>query len=363
MHVPALLQRTGFPVDAVITRGHPLRGVRGISRTFVADPSEWVSTVEKRLLTGEYAFFLNVDEPGLHALYRHSWHPEAAKFLPIVPDSEMAGTVGSKGAFHEWCLRKGLPVPETHLCTGVHEAAELWERLPGSWLIKGDTGSGGQSVLRAAPELPEGDLSKHRSGTWLVQRDEGSDVGSGIFLADRGRLLSWMGVRKIVCLNNGLGPTVLGRCDVSAEVGDLCRRVAAASGVTGLTGFDFVRAAGRGPMLIDSHLGRMSPMHHFDRLYGVDFAAALRGYLLEGNESEAPGPEDGPAFIKFPEALQLALQGGFGRLLKEADFTAKMPLAPPGDSFTGFRCAWGIAVSQTRVNAGAWRRRIFRRKS
>lgn len=363
MHVPAILRRTGFPVDAVIARKHPLRGVAGLSRTYVADKDDWVPTVEKRLLTGEYAFLLNVDEPGLHALYRHSWHPEAVRFLPVAPDSEVAATVGSKGAFHEWCLCKGLPVPETHICTGIHEAGALWQRLPGKWLLKGDAGSGGQNILRCAKSVSEHAGTAHAGGTWLVQRDEGNDVGSGIFLAHRGRLLSWMGIKKIVCLNRGLGPTVLGRCDASADVGDLCRRVAGASGVTGLTGFDFVRSAERGPVLIDSHLGRMSPMHHFDRLYQVDFATALRRYLLEGKNGEPTGPAHGPAFIKFPEVLQLALQGGLGNLLKEADLSAKMPLAPPGDSLTGLRCAWNVAVGQTRVNVGAWRRRVLRRKS
>ena len=359
MHVPALLGRTGLQVDAVITPRHPLRGVRGLSRTFVADEPEWAGTVEKRLRTGEYELLLNVDEPGLHSLYRHSWHPEAAKFLPLAWDSEVAATVGSKKAFHEWCLANGLPVPETHISATLDEAVAIQRQLAGNWLLKGDTGSGGQCIIRCTRDWDSKVAPCLASEAWLVQRDEGRDVGSGIFLADRGRLLAWMGIKKVVCLNNGLGPTVLGRGDASPDVGELCRRVAAASGVTGMTGFDFVRNAERGPLLIDSHLGRMSPMQHFDQLYSVDFASALREWIVEGSLREAPSPQGGPSFVKFPELLQLVVQGGLGSILKAADFRASMPMSPAGDPFTGCRSACTTVISQARVNLGRWRQMIF----
>lgn len=359
MHVPALLGRTGFAVDAVITSKHPLRRVRGLSKTFLADNGEWAAAVEKRLLTGEYKLFLNMDEPGLHALYRRTWQPDAAKFLPLAIDSAAAVTVGSKRLFHEWCIINGLPVPVTHIASTLDEALELQRRLEGKWLLKGDSGSGGQCIIRHGEGLGMQSGSCLQSESWLVQRDEGRDVGSGIFIADRGRVLAWMGIKKIVCLNKGLGPTVLGRGDASPDVGDLCRRVAAASGVTGMTGFDFVRNAELGPLLIDSHLGRMSPMQHFDGLYGVDFAAALRSWLLEENSGEAAPPCDGPPFIKFPELLQLAVQGGLFRLLRDLDLGARMPVCPPGDPLTGCRGACATVISQTRVNLGRWRRMVF----
>ena len=357
MHVPEMLGRAGFPVDAVITPKHSLRHVRGISRMILAPPDEWASTVEKRLLSGEYSYFLNVDEQGLKALYDYSWHPDAVRFLPIDPASETAATIGSKREFYDWCLRNRLPAPETHVCASFRQAWAMRQRLPGSWFLKGDSGSGGLSVLRCGHgSKPVGEMSP---GTWLVQRDEGTDVGSGIFLADHGRLVSWMGIRKVVCLNEGLGPTVLGHGDPREDVGELCRRVALASGVTGLTGFDFVRTPDRGLLLIDSHLGRMSPMQHFDRLYRVDFAAGLRACLLEKAPGESSPPHPGPAFIKFPEVLQLIMQGGLRNLLKEMDPRAKILLSPPGDPLTGIRSACSTVVSQARVNAGRWRRLVF----
>jgi hypothetical protein len=357
MHVPELLRRTGFPVDAVITPKHSLRRVSGISRTFVAEPGEWASAVEKRLLSGEYSYFLNVDEQGLKALYEHSWHPDAAAFLPLAPGSETAATIGSKGRFYDWCLRNQLPAPETHVCASFQEALAAKQGLPGSWFLKGDSGSGGLSVHRCHRDWKPPDTAP--PGRWLVQRDEGTQIGSGIFLADHGRLVCWMGIRKVVCLNAGLGPTVLGRGDPGEDVGELCRRVALASGVTGLTGFDFVRTADCGLLLIDSHLGRMSPMQHFDRLYRVDFAARLRECLLGRSARAAAPPQPGPAFIKFPEVLQLLLQGGSIPLLKEVDFRVNILLSPPGDPLTGIRSACSTVVSQARVNAGRWRRLVF----
>ena len=58
-HVPELLGRTGIPLDAVFTPRHPLRRVRGLSKTFVADGPEWAGAVEERLLTGDYDLLLN----------------------------------------------------------------------------------------------------------------------------------------------------------------------------------------------------------------------------------------------------------------------------------------------------------------
>lgn len=358
MHVAELFRRTGLPVDAVITSGHPLRGVRALSRSYIVDPSEWAAVVEERLLSGAYAGFFNVDEPGLQQLYLRSWHPEAAKFLPFPPGGEVASTIRSKMAFHEWCRRHGLPFPETRFCSSFQEACELRSRLPGSWLIKADAGSGGQNVMRHPSEVDPEDVLEF--GAWLVQRDEGDRVGSGIFLADQGRILAWIGIKKIVCLNRGYGPTVLGGGDDSPDVGELCRRVAGASGVTGLTGFDFVKNAGNELLLIDSHLGRMSPMQHFDRIYGVDFSSALSA-SLNGESPPVQAPVHGQGFVKFPEAVQLVMQGGWGRLVKAVDLPMSMPLFPSCDPLTGLRSVCNILFSQARVNFGRFRRVSSRR--
>jgi hypothetical protein len=95
-------------------------------------------------------------------------------------------------------------------------------------------------------------------------------------------------------------------------------------------------------------------MLHFDRLYGVDFGAGLQA-CLEGGEPGFPEPVQGPMFLKFPEILQLAMQGGLGSLLKNMGPPVKMPLAPPGDPLIGLRSARDIVLSQAKVTLGRWR--------
>lgn len=358
MFVPELLARTGFPVDTVMTPHHPLRGARGISQAFIAEDSKWAAEIEAKLLTGDYLRFYNNDEFGLKALYRHAWSHEAAKFLPLVPGTAAAGTVNSKSAFYDWCLQEGLPIPETYSCNSFSEACALQEKLVGAWLLKGDTGCSGSTVMRSATDRHAG-LAKPQGEPWLVQRDVGQAVGSAMFLAERGELLGWIATKNMVRLSDGFGVTVLGRGDTHPDIGELCRHVAKASGVTGLTGFDFVRTADRGPLLIDSHLGRMCPMLHFDRLYGVDFAGLLREHL-NGNTNVTVTPSEGPLFVKFPEVIDLIFEGGLLRLLK-GFCPPIMPLAPHGDLVLGLRIGLSGFLNSLRAAFGRWRRGQLRK--
>lgn len=357
IHVPNLLARTGFSVDAVFTSRHPLLGVSRISNCYVAEPHEWAATIQSRLLSHEYSLFLNVDEPGVQALYEFAWHPEAIRYLPFTPGSAVAATVGSKSRFYDWCRSNALPIPETHACANFSEACALQKTLPGAWLLKGDFGSGGHSVMRSSDEAGSHLNDVQRNQTWLVQRHEGSWIGSGIFLADRGVLQAWIGIRKIVCLNKGYGPTVLGTCELPPKLGELCASVAAASEVTGLTGFDFVKNADGQLLIIDSHLGRMSPMVHFDRLCGVNFSETLKS-AVDGLPYCANAPVNGGAFVKFPEIVQLIMQEGPRGIIRRASFPLVMPIAPRGDSLIALRTALAIFLSQVRVKIGAWRRKL-----
>lgn len=358
IHSPRLVCDAGVPVDGVFAEGHPLLKVRGLDRRFVADQANWADLVERRILSGEYSLMLNVDEPGLQALYRHNWSPESTGHLPFPPGSALASTVESKSLFYAWCRDHGLPVPDTYVCSNFREACRMKESLPGSWLLKGDAGSGGTKVMRSPDEVDPEDLSHWANQTWLVQRDEGRVVGSGIFVAKAGRVLAWFGIRKLVCMNRGYGPTVLGAGDCSPEVGRLCAAVAEAGGLTGLTGFDFVRRENGELLLIDSHLGRMSPMQHFGKLYGVEIAAALRE-LLEGTVATPPAPVPGLAFVKLPEALQLVLQEGVGGLSAHLRIPVSAPVAPPGDLMLAAGLACRIVAGQVRVRLGTLRRRAF----
>ena len=96
-------------------------------------------------------------------------------------------------------------------------------------------------------------------------------------------------------------------------------------------------------------------MQHFDRVYGVDFSSALLA-SLEGKIPPVQTPASGPGFVKFPEAVQLVMQGGLVRLVKAVNHPMSMPLFPPHDPLTGLRSVWNILFSQARVNFGRFRR-------
>ncbi|MDX2080517.1 MAG: hypothetical protein SFU53_07010 [Terrimicrobiaceae bacterium] len=354
MHVPALLQRTGCPVDAVFSQGHPLRRAKGFEQSFVVPIDGWVPAIEDLLASGRYTLLMNVDETGVYSLYDHEWTAPVEDCLPFSPSSPLARTVGNKAAFHEWCLAHSLPVPETHAVEDFESALAFSRTRSGPWLLKGNRGFGGQRVLAPPfdPPAPEA-----QAGVWLVQRDHGRRVGSGLFASLQGRLAAWMGIQKNVCLRNGFGPTVTGESYSPPAVGELCAAVAAAGGISGITGFDFVLTDDERPLIIDSHLGRMSPLQHFDRACGVDLGAAL-GAALRNEQQPVPKPSTGREFIKFPECLQLAFEGRIARTTPGR--SVYMPLFPENDLPLGVTSTVHLVMSEVRVWLGAVRRRIFR---
>lgn len=353
IHVPELLARGGLPMDAVFTTGHPLRGTRGFGKTWTVPHAAWPTALESALESGDYGLLVNVDETGLYALYAHSWGAETRRFLPFSPESPLGRAVGSKTAFHLWCEAQGLPVPESRAFPTFAEAKDFAERQPGRWLIKADRGYGGNGVVAAPYPQPRGSQK-----AWLVQRDHGHGVGSGVFTAVDGQLLAWVGFRKLACLREGFGPTVHGTCDVRASIGELCAAVAACGRITGITGFDYVLDENERPLLIDSHLGRMSPLQHFDRTYGVDLGAAL-GAGLRGETRTVGAPAAGRDFIKFPELIQLAFEGNLGRLARRDIARSEMPILPHRNRDVAISSLFRLVATELRVLIGAWRRRLL----
>lgn len=353
VHVPELLKRTGLPMDAVFTTGHPLRGIKGFGKTRTVPHADWPTALESALETGDYRLLVNVDEIGLYAIYAHSWGASTQRFLPFPSTSPLGRAVGSKTAFHLWCQAEGLPVPESQVLSSFAEAKDFAESQPGGWLIKGDRGYGGTSVIAAPYQQPA-----EPQRAWLVQRDHGHRVGSGVFVAVDGRLLAWVGFRKLVCLRGGFGPTVRGSCAADASIGRLCAAVAERGGITGLTGFDYVLDDNAQPLIIDSHLGRMSPLQHFDRTYGVDLGAAL-GAGLRGENCGVFSPVTGPDFIKFPELVQLAFEGNLARIKSGDLVRSKMPVLPDLNRPAAISSLLRLIAMESRVLLGAWRRRII----
>ncbi len=353
VHVPELLMRAKLPMDAVFTNGHPLRGIKGFGKTWTVPHADWPAAIESALETGDYRLLVNVDEIGLYAIYAHSWGEATQRFLPFSSKSPLGQAVGSKTAFHSWCLANSLPVPESRVFPCFAEAKDFAERHPGRWLIKADRGYGGNGVVAPPYKQPPGPQK-----AWLAQQDHGHRVGSGVFTAVEGRVLAWVGFRKLVCLREGFGPTVHGTGAADDSIGALCRAIAKRGGITGITGFDYVLDENARPLIIDSHLGRMSPLQHFDRTYGVDLGAAL-GTGLRGESCGTLAPVAGPDFIKFPELVQLAFEGNLG-YLKGGDFVrSTIPILPEQNRPAAISSLVRLVATESRVFLGALRRRVL----
>lgn len=363
MHVPAMLARSGFRVDAVATPKHPLRRSRWLADVEEVEEAGWAATIEEKLASGSYAFFANVDEPGLIALYRHRWGKAARRYLPFDPDSDLAKSVGCKSAFYDWCERNGVPIPETFRCDTGLEVKEVAATLSGRWLLKGSSGMGGQMVWVAdKPRDMVSLISRVKAGTkpmkWLVQKHEGGAVGAAMFLAIEGELLAWFAVRKNLCLNGGLGPTVMGSGDIDVRIGELCAAVAKAGRITGITGLDYVVSSERGPLVIDSHLGRMTTLNHFDHAYGVDFSSALKRWLGRPS-TPCVNPRPGPDVLKVPELLEFIIKERADAVAHLGRSDCKAPIFPKGDIRLGIVVLAGVCVSALRVRLGAVRQKFL----
>lgn len=367
LHLPGFLDEAGFEVDLIARPGNPILASRSVRRRWSVpgDDSEFAAQVDARLSSGAYAACQLCDEPALLALYRR---PACGPRSPLLPlgDPELIAGVGRKAAFQKWCEKHGLPTPRTAL---VEDWADLERVLTGfgtSCYLKGSTGSGGQTVrlIRSAADLAAARAPLSGHGPWLVQENvEGPTCGAQ-FAAHRGRLLGWFAIYKRIVLGDGRGPTLVGEICAPPGLEELCARVCAAGGLSGLHGFDFMLAADGRALLIDPHLGRCTPMIHFGSLGGVNLAAAWRDAVL-GRDREPERPaRTGTRFLKYPEVLQHIIEGG--------PLTAWRELRP---SLGRLHVGWGrrkewraltlvsaqVIWEQSRNRLGALRRRLLRR--
>jgi hypothetical protein len=361
VHLPHVLKASGRPVDAVLCQGHACARSRALSRVTLAGrgPADWAAAVGERLLSGDHALLVVGDESGLRALLAHPPPPAVWPLLPVRPGSELARTVGHKAEFYGWCWRHGLPVPETGVLGGPAEVIAKAEEMDWSCFVKGDTGLGGSSVHRIRCEADARRLAQSLSpaARWMLQRAEPGNVGCATFFAAEGRLLMWHAARALVCRRRGVGPMVAGEPWIDARVADLCERVAAASGLTGPGGFDFVESAGGELKLIDSHLGRCVSLYHFARDDGACLGTAI-GRWLEGRAVRQEPRQDGGRFVKFPELIGMLHEGRLREIWPLWRAGARMPLAPPGDASMMWRLTGRMLIAQARMAAGAWRRRM-----
>jgi hypothetical protein len=365
INLPHLLQAADIEVDLVAPEGNSLLKSRGVSHAFASGASQeaFVKTIEERLATGEYDLLVSGDEDALIALYRHGIAPELQHYLPYAADSSLARAVGRKDLFQDWCSSNSIPTPITRI---VHSWAEFNEAAAETgWpcFLKRSSGSGGRAVflLENAAEAEAFRPELENRQPWLVQELVRGKSGCVLFFADRGEVRAWFALDFVRCLNDDKGPMVISDFIVTPALAAACQQVAASSGITGLTGFDFIETAAGEIRVIDSHLGRTTAANHFGQACGVHFGEAMSRWMNgETDFTMEPQPST-VRVVKFPEIIDLVFQKGFsafsgGALNAKA---VKVAWGSRNDRLAMARMAWGTLVGNLIVALGRCRQSLL----
>ena len=365
LHLPAHLVRAGFEVDLLACRGNPLLASRSVKRRWpvARDDAAFAALVRERLATGEYAALQLVDEPALLAALGTAPATLPASYLPFT-DPQLRSSVGRKANFYAWCDKHAVPTPSTAIVQRWEEVESAAAAFGYPYLVKGDTGSGGQTVrfINSQADLDAARPALALHGPWLVQERISGPTCAALFAAHQGRLLGWFAVIKRVVLGSGRGPTLIGEICSPDEVEDICSRLCVLGGLNGLHGFDFMLSPEGRPLVIDPHLGRCTTMTHFGPLCGVDLGALWRDALLGACRPAARPDSTGTVFLKFPELIEYFFERGLRQTFAD--------LRPWRSRWT---VGWGVPnefpaialgsadifVGKVRVAVGAIRRRYF----
>jgi hypothetical protein len=365
LHLPANLAKAGLEVDLLACRGNPLLASRSVKRRWQVgrDGATFATRIRERLSTGEYVALQLVDEPALLAALTDAPETLPASYLPFT-DPQLRSSVGRKANFYAWCDKHAVPTPSTAIVQRWEEVESAAAAFGYPYLVKGDTGSGGQTVrlIRSQADLDAARPALSRHGPWLVQERIPGPAFAVQFAAHHGRLLGWFAIIKRVVLGGGRGPTLVGEICSPDGVEDICSRLCVLGGLNGLHGFDFMLSPEGRPLIIDPHLGRCTTMNHFGTLCGVDLGAAWRDALVGYRRPVARPDSTGDVFVKFPELIEYIFERGLQRTFAD--------LRPWRSRLT---VGWGVPsefpaialgsadifVGSVRVAVGAVRRRYF----
>jgi hypothetical protein len=320
LHLLAHLANAGFEVDLLACRGNPLLASRSVKRRWpvARDGAAFAARIRERLATGEYAALQLVDEPALLAALAAGSEMLPSPYLPFT-DPQLYSGVGRKASFHAWCTHHGIPTPSSAILRSWEDVRSAATPFDCPYIVKGDTGSGGQTVrlIRSQAELDAARPALAGHGPWLVQERVSSPTYGALFAAHQGRLLGWFAIIKRVVLGDGRGPTLIGEICSPDGLEDICNRLCALGGLNGLHGFDFMLSPEGRPLVIDPHLGRCTTMTHFGTLCGVNLGALWRDALLGSPRPVARPDSTGAVFLKFPEVIQYIFEGGLRQTLAD----------------------------------------------
>lgn len=321
-HLPWIFAKEGFRVEAACTRfTRQIRFSRHIQahHQLPYEAEDFCRVLDELVSQRPPDFLLLVDEPALTAVFAGQPGPALSRLLPFSAASEIATTVGRKDLFQAFAERHGIPTPKTAVVDNPMMALNVAREYGLPVVIKGGAGSSGNTVHinRTQDQLTSCLQAMPADEPVLVQQYIEGMTAAATFLADRGRLKCWIATTKRVALSKGKGPTVAGELLHDPRIGEVCRLVAAAGCIHGITGFDFMQDASGAIHAIDPHFGRLTTLTHFGPMSGVDFGRALSECLQGDVELISPSPSR-YRFVKYPEFLIHLYEGGLLQLIREA---------------------------------------------
>ncbi len=317
---PWVLCRGGkLQVDVLSPAGHAVHASRWVQQFFdFRDDAGLIERLQIILHDGSYAAVLCIDEPARELYLTHRRMPELANYLPFPLDSELNQVATNKVVFQQWCERLGIPVPRS-LTGDTPKALQMATqafRLP--YVVKEAVGTGGRQVhiIRNHSQL-EAVIPRCGDKEWIVQEYISGSVGTTLFVARRGKLYAHCSLKNSVCMQGGIGPAVICQFTVDPQLEAIAHKIACY--VDGLTGFDWMQRGDGSYVVIDPHLGRVTPNAVITHLDGVDFGAAFYQSLI-GDEPCVPQPWDSGQLVwLMPRALKLLFEGRCSEGLRVAN--------------------------------------------
>ncbi len=142
-------------------------------------------------------------------------HPDVTNLCYNLPPQEAFDTVRDKGAFGEFCIAHGLPVPK------MYRYAELieMEQLPGPLIVKPRRGSGAVGIRFVDTKEQLKQLENLPWDAYIIQErlENPQAVEGGFFLFDQGRICSYYGHKRLRTYPPRAGVSIYSKCDLNPD--------------------------------------------------------------------------------------------------------------------------------------------------
>ena len=311
-----ILTQAGFEVTLLAGGQRRMRLFRSVSRV-VASSNGYSApaTAESVLaLLDREPFQTTVifDESVLRSLIdlATEGRPMPAGLLPVPADRAHLAAVRGKTGFAAAALAAGLPLPDSRICPDAASARRALAELGSPSILKGDAGSGGQTVRAVhGPGDIEPALEQMRAAfPVVVQRFvRGREGSSALLLAD-GELQAWTTSYDFQGFPGPHSSRSSRRYQDVPSVRPVLEGIGRLTRFTGLCGVDWIEEEGTRRIFAIEFNPRPVRSMIFNRCPGVDFGRGLLA-LASGERLLQEPRFDRPFSVRlFPEHVRYCVR-------------------------------------------------------